>query len=274
MKKIRSLVLVRPRVFAIKLRHGYGDDTPWTDRRFETEIFGASVPASDGGLFWDVRSLFGPLPRCGAKSAAARLGHKWTGTWFPERWSVELFGSSHNRDSRHRRPGTACTFVTITVRHNQASAMPEFTQMAERALADDGFLELDAPGIGRSILELERRRFPLASEHGLDFIRQHILDDECITSIIDSVFPDGCVIGHFLRYQAYPGKAVSLWRRRGSEDKRHALVVHFLPMGSQVNYIRGSHLLELSFLKSGSRSLWEAPAPELLAETGYNSDIR
>lgn len=179
--------------------------------------------------------------------------------------------------------GEGDAFVTITVRHNQASTMSEFTQMAERALADDGFLELDAPKIGESILELERRRFPLASEHGLDFIRQHLLDDEVstftrlrgsitnnlqrITSIIDSVFPDGCVIGHFLRYQAYPGRAVSLWRRRGSEDGRHAVVVHFLPIGSQVNYIQGSHLLELS-LQNGSRSLWEAPAAELLAETG------
>ncbi|KAG6368736.1 hypothetical protein INS49_002950 [Diaporthe citri] len=82
--------------------------------------------------------------------------------------------------------------------------MSEFTQMAERALADDGFLELDAPKIGESILELERRRFPLASKHGLDFIQQHVLDDKRITSIIDSVFPNGCVIRHFLRYQAYP----------------------------------------------------------------------
>lgn len=58
--------------------------------------------------------------------------------------------------------------------------MSEFTQMA-RALAEYGFLELDAPKIGECLLDLERRGFPLASEHGLDLIQQHILDDEVNT---------------------------------------------------------------------------------------------
>lgn len=56
--------------------------------------------------------------------------------------------------------------------------MAEFNQMAERALANDGFLVLDAPKIGESLLEIEGRGFRLASEHGLDFIQQHIFDDE------------------------------------------------------------------------------------------------
>lgn len=56
--------------------------------------------------------------------------------------------------------------------------MSEFNQMAERALADDGFLVLDAPKIGESLLEIERRGFRLASEHGLDFIQHHVFDDE------------------------------------------------------------------------------------------------
>lgn len=61
--------------------------------------------------------------------------------------------------------------------HHNHSTMSELTQKAERALADDGFMELDSPEVGESIRDLEQQHFPLASEHGLNFIQHHIFDD-------------------------------------------------------------------------------------------------
>lgn len=50
-------------------------------------------------------------------------------------------------------------------------------EAATRALEVDGFFDLGA-AVGEPLLEIERRHFPYASAYGLDFCKQHVLDDK------------------------------------------------------------------------------------------------
>ncbi|KAK0628276.1 hypothetical protein B0T17DRAFT_486756 [Bombardia bombarda] len=114
---------------------------------------------------------------------------------------------------------------------------------ATRSLLEDGFFAMEDANIGELVSEMERRGFPYSSEYGLDFCNDHVLGDPRIRTVLESVF-ERCTLGHWLRYEQYPGHIVCL-RRPGPKAGRRVLTVHLWARGSLVEYYRGSHLHEL-----------------------------
>lgn len=51
-------------------------------------------------------------------------------------------------------------------------------EIAEKAIDEDGFFDLEDPAIGEHVEQMERGGFPFASEYGLDFCKVRVLDDE------------------------------------------------------------------------------------------------
>ncbi|KFY54518.1 hypothetical protein V496_07245 [Pseudogymnoascus sp. VKM F-4515 (FW-2607)] len=83
-----------------------------------------------------------------------------------------------------------------------------------------------------------------------------------ILSIVQSFFGDDpCVLGHCLRYGAYPGH-ILCFRSGGGPQ---VLVVHLLAKESQVCYYGGSHQHELP-VEEGKRLLYETTPSELDAK--------
>lgn len=82
-------------------------------------------------------------------------------------------------------------------------------------------------------------------------------------SIIETFF-DGkvCLLGHWLRYKAYPGHIVC-FRKGGPRAGRRRLVVHLLPQGTRISYWSYSHKHDLP-TSDGSRLLYELSEPELI----------
>ncbi|KAK5212200.1 hypothetical protein LTR41_002442 [Exophiala xenobiotica] len=101
---------------------------------------------------------------------------------------------------------------------------------------------------------MARKAFPYLSEYGLDFCKQHVLDDVRIRSILESFF-DRCSLGHWLRYNEYPGH-IECFRRGGPKAGLRVLIVHLWAKGSRAKYYGGSHLHDLPTEK-GERSLYE-----------------
>lgn len=82
-------------------------------------------------------------------------------------------------------------------------------------------------------------------------------------SVIEDYF-DGqeCVLGHWLRYKAYPGH-ILCFRRGGPRGGRRRLLVHLLSRGARVGYWRYSHQHELP-TSEGRRLLYELTEPDLV----------
>ncbi|AEO57119.1 hypothetical protein MYCTH_2056329 [Thermothelomyces thermophilus ATCC 42464] len=131
--------------------------------------------------------------------------------------------------------------------------------VAEKALLEHGFFALDDSLVGDRIWEMEERGFPYFTEYGLDFCRQFAFDQR-IRSILENSF-EKCSLGHWLRYEEFPGH-VECFRRGGPRAGRRVLVVHLWAKGSQVAYYVGSHLHEMATSRS-RRSLYEIPLSEL-----------
>jgi hypothetical protein len=51
-------------------------------------------------------------------------------------------------------------------------------ETAQRALLDDGFVDLEDATVGNVVLEMERRNFPYLTPFGLKYYKQHILENE------------------------------------------------------------------------------------------------
>ncbi|KAI0388406.1 hypothetical protein F5Y17DRAFT_452932 [Xylariaceae sp. FL0594] len=131
--------------------------------------------------------------------------------------------------------------------------------VAKRALLEEGLLTLDDSLIGEAISEMERRGFPYFTEYGLDFCKRFAFDAR-IRSILEASF-DKCSLGHWLRYEEFPGH-VECFRRGGPKAGRGVLTVHLWAKGSQVAYYVGSHLHDMVTTR-GKRSLHEIPLSEL-----------
>jgi hypothetical protein len=100
-------------------------------------------------------------------------------------------------------------------------ASTEFSlEAANKSLSEEGFFALEDSVVGEGILEMEKRGFEYFSEYGLDFCKQHVLNEvsrtnilwylsnlfQRIIPIVESFFGDeSCVLGHWLRYKAHPG---------------------------------------------------------------------
>ena len=48
---------------------------------------------------------------------------------------------------------------------------------ARRSSLEEGFFDLKDSEVGEYILEMIQKGFPIFSEYGLDFCKQHVLDD-------------------------------------------------------------------------------------------------
>jgi hypothetical protein len=74
-------------------------------------------------------------------------------------------------------------------------------------------------------------------------------------AILEALMPDGCSLGHFLRYIAEPGH-YECHRKGDKEDNVRVLVLQHWARGSRVDYYPGSHVVDLP-VKEGVRSLLE-----------------
>jgi len=50
-------------------------------------------------------------------------------------------------------------------------------EAALKSLREEGFLDLNDPEAGELVSEMEQKGFPYLSPYGLDYCRQHILND-------------------------------------------------------------------------------------------------
>ncbi|CZR37693.1 uncharacterized protein FPRO_07116 [Fusarium proliferatum ET1] len=133
-------------------------------------------------------------------------------------------------------------------------------ETAQRALLDQGFVDLEDATVGDVVLEMERRDFPYLTPFGLKYCKQHILDDERIRIVIESTLGD-CSLGHWLRYGAKPGH-IECFRRGGKQAGLRVLVVQQFCKDSEVEIWQGSHLHDLP-TTDGIRSLHETTRSEL-----------
>ncbi|KAJ5860645.1 uncharacterized protein N7529_007955 [Penicillium soppii] len=131
--------------------------------------------------------------------------------------------------------------------------------VARRSLLEEGFCDLNDSTVGDRVLEMEMRGFPYLTEYGMDFCKQFAFDER-IRSILETSL-ERCSLGHWLRYEEFPGH-VECFRRGGLKAGRRVLVVHLWAKGSRVEYYTLSHLHDLATTK-GRRSLYEIPQSEL-----------
>jgi len=131
--------------------------------------------------------------------------------------------------------------------------------IAQRSLLEEGFFDFDDSLVGERVLDMENRGFPYLTEYGLEFCKQFALDAR-IRSILEASF-ERCSLGHWLRYEEFPGH-VECFRRGGPKAGRRVLAVHLWAKGSRVEYNAGSHLHDLATTK-GRRSLHEISQSEL-----------
>jgi hypothetical protein len=50
-------------------------------------------------------------------------------------------------------------------------------ELANESLSEEGFFDLKDVAVGDGILEMEKRGFEYFSEYGLDFCKQHVLNE-------------------------------------------------------------------------------------------------
>ncbi|CAG8005772.1 unnamed protein product [Penicillium olsonii] len=131
--------------------------------------------------------------------------------------------------------------------------------VARRTLLEEGFFDLNDSTVGDRVLEMERRGFPYLTEYGMDFCKQFAFDER-IRSILETSL-ERCSLGHWLRYEEFPGH-VECFRRGGLKAGHRVLMVHLWAKGSRVEYYTLSHLHDLATTK-GRRSLYEISQSEL-----------
>ncbi|RSL40933.1 hypothetical protein CEP54_015971 [Fusarium duplospermum] len=143
-------------------------------------------------------------------------------------------------------------------------------ETAQRALLDDGFVDLEDATVGDVVLEMERRDFPYLTPFGLKYYKQYILEDERIRVIVESSLGE-CSLGHWLRYRALPGH-IECFRRGGKQAGLRVLVVQQFCKDSEVEIWHGSHLHDLP-TTNGIRSLHETTRLEL-EKAGCTAELK
>ncbi|KAJ5111751.1 hypothetical protein NUU61_001381 [Penicillium alfredii] len=131
--------------------------------------------------------------------------------------------------------------------------------VAMRSLLEKGFFDLNDSTVGDRVLDMEKQGFPYLTEYGMDFCKQFAFDER-IRSILEASL-ERCSLGHWLRYEDFPGH-VECFRRGGPKAGCRVLTVHLWAKGSRVEYYTLSHLHDLMTTK-GRRSLYEIPQSEL-----------
>lgn len=160
---------------------------------------------------------------------------------------------------------------------------------AKECLREKGFIAWDAQMIGDEISKLEQKKFPFWTEDGLKFCQQYVLYDtvsrfatprvKCLTdlqkirSILKGEFKERCILVHWLRYTAKPGRIIC-FRGGGPKARGPRLMVHLLAKGSQMVYYSSSHLVELP-VDETEYLFFETPKSSIdqagLVGTEYNS---
>ncbi|EED23191.1 hypothetical protein TSTA_066400 [Talaromyces stipitatus ATCC 10500] len=131
--------------------------------------------------------------------------------------------------------------------------------VARKSLLEKGYFDLNDSTVGDRVLEMEKQGFPYLTEYGMDFCKQFAFDER-VRSLLENCL-ERCSLGHWLRYEEFPGH-VECFRRGGPKAGLRVLVVHLLAKGSRVEYYTFSHLHDLVTTK-GRRSLYEIPKSEL-----------
>ncbi|KAG5786778.1 hypothetical protein H9Q69_014148 [Fusarium xylarioides] len=157
------------------------------------------------------------------------------------------------------RLGIASAENPQSLPHSTGLTMFSF-EIAQTALLDDGFIDLEDATVGDTVWEMEKRQFPYLTPFGLKYCKQHILEDERIRAIVESSLGE-CTLGHWLRYRALPGH-IECFRGGGKQAGLRVLVVQQFCRGSQVEIWHGSHLHDLP-VTDGIRSLYETTRHEL-----------
>ncbi|UPX17092.1 uncharacterized protein EKO05_0007468 [Ascochyta rabiei] len=130
-----------------------------------------------------------------------------------------------------------------------------------QSLADKGYVILEDTGVGNIASEMEQKGFPFLSMYGLEYLRQHVLENTRVRSVLEGLF-DRCSLGHWLRYKELPGH-IECFSKAGSEAELHMLAIHQFPKGSAVACWDGSHQVNTPTV-TGRRSTFETTQSELL----------
>ncbi|KAK1973279.1 hypothetical protein LZ30DRAFT_744034 [Colletotrichum cereale] len=139
--------------------------------------------------------------------------------------------------------------------------MEEDTDTAKESLLEQGFLIWEAPEVGHDISELERKDFPFWTEEGLDLCKERVLYEPRVRSLLESMFEGRCVLVHWVRYTAKPGRIIC-FRGGGPKARTPRFMVHLLAKGSRVAHYSGSHLVELP-VKETEYLFYETLQPDL-----------
>ncbi|KAG5805475.1 hypothetical protein H9Q74_008458 [Fusarium xylarioides] len=167
------------------------------------------------------------------------------------------------------RLGIASAENPQSLPHSTGLTMFSF-EIAQTALLDDGFIDLEDATVGDTVWEMEKRQFPYLTPFGLKYCKQHILEDERIRAIVESSLGE-CTLGHWLRYRALPGH-IECFRGGGKQAGLRVLVVQQFCRGSQVEIWHGSHLHDLP-VTDGIRSLYETTRHEL-QKAGCTAELK
>ncbi|KAB2099594.1 hypothetical protein AG0111_0g12091 [Alternaria gaisen] len=143
-------------------------------------------------------------------------------------------------------------------------------EAALRSLDEEGYVVLEDTGVGGIVSEMEQREFAFLSPYGLDYCKQHVLDNPRVRSILEALF-NRCSLGHWLRYNELPGH-FECFSKGGSEAGLHFLAVHQWPKGSRVACWNGSHRANLP-TQTSRRSTFETTQAALV-EAGFKVDVR
>ncbi|KAF1840118.1 uncharacterized protein K460DRAFT_410724 [Cucurbitaria berberidis CBS 394.84] len=134
-------------------------------------------------------------------------------------------------------------------------------EAALQSLLEEGYFILEDAGVGGIVSEMEQSGFDFLSPYGLDYCKQHVLDNTRVRSILEALF-ERCSLGHWLRYIELPGH-IECFGTGGFEAGLLALAVHQWPKGSTVVCWSGSHRANIN-TKIGKRATFETTQAALL----------
>ncbi|KAH7137577.1 hypothetical protein EDB81DRAFT_655809 [Dactylonectria macrodidyma] len=134
--------------------------------------------------------------------------------------------------------------------HDSANALSPSLEDAQRALREDGFIDLQDTRIGEYVQQMELRKFPFFSKWGLESCKTYVFDDEVrrIPKLLVNLLGP-CRLGHWLRYKAEPNHVEALITG-GREAGLGALGIHQIAKGSRITFYPGSHLVDLPTKKT------------------------
>ncbi|KAF9730011.1 hypothetical protein PMIN06_012490 [Paraphaeosphaeria minitans] len=142
-------------------------------------------------------------------------------------------------------------------------ALTEFSlEEALESVLEEGFFDFNTPEVGELVSEMERERFQFLSPYGLDYCKEHVLENTRIRPIIEKLLNE-CKFAHWIRYNARPGH-FECFRKGGEKAGLRQLIVQQWAKGSRVEYYGGSHKHDLP-VEEGVRGLFETTQAALNA---------